>query len=176
MFALNQLTAPKPVPGIPLDSYSEAAPEAPPGSGLRWQRNTDKSWTLVPDESGSCSDLSLKPFTEDMKFAFHVVSSQDTLEGVCLKYHCRPLDIRRMNGISGDNIQMLRLLKIRECERVAEKEDKEASREEILREFMSETGEGRAEAEFYLEGQRWRIELALADWKNDDEAASSSRL
>ncbi len=161
-------------PAIPLNSYSESVPDVPPGSGLRWQRNQDKTWALVHDESGSFN-MNLKPCTEDMKFAFHAITSEDTLEGLCLRYHCKPLDIRRMNGISGDNIQTLRMLKIRAVQQVTEME-KEASREETLRDFMLETGEGRSEAQFYLEGQHWRIELALADWKNDDEAASSSQL
>ena len=170
MFSLNQLTSPTPAPGISIQSYSVPVPDPP--EGLRWHVKPDKTWILVHDDSGSSDAKSLEA-SEDMRFAYHSITPEDTLEGLCLKYSCKPLDIRRWNGLSGNNIQTLRLLKIRETEEVKRGANKEASPPHALlvQEFMLETGEGREEAEFYLSGRDWRIELALADWKNDDEAS-----
>ncbi len=178
MFSLNQLTTPRPAPGISLESYSVPVPDPP--FGLHWVVNPDKTWNLIHDDSGSLDvDVKTLEASEGMRFAYHVITPDDTLEGVCLKYSCKPLDIRRLNGLSGNTIQTLRLLKIRETDQVK----KEATTEEaspphglLVQEFMLETGEGREEAEFYLSGRDWRIELALADWKNDDEAADCPRL
>lgn len=144
-----------------------------PPHGLEWRRNEDKTWSLI-----AVSDpKTILNRLESSGSHYHQVHAHDTLQGICLKYGCSALEVRRLNEISGDSIQSLKMLRIPRSFVHSDvptitTASAAPSKEDLIKEFMEETGEGKTEAEFYLQSRNYRLELALADWKNDDEAAA----
>ena len=175
---------------LSLTSESYSAPLPDPPAGLAWQRNPDKTWSLLPTTERDSAGGAL-PCKGSEKYGekYHRVRPEDTLQGVCLQYGCSALELRRLNTISGDasSIQSLKMLRI-SCLLRSPSADKtsdgasgegrgaeeQGEPEDLIRQFIEETGEGEAEARFYLKGRRFRLGLALADWKNDDEAATAA--
>ena len=188
MLALNELKSPKAEVAVSSRSMTLPLPSPPPG--LTWRRNPDKSWTLLHDDTFASSSLLLTaPTSLEREGIYHEVLSTDTMAGICIQYNTNAQNIRRLNNISGDSIHSLKLIRILapvECKNADKDLGKEKSanmlergeqeqKRMLIREFIEETcgKEGKEEAEFYLSNRNWRIELALSDWKNDDEAASA---
>ena len=108
---------------------------------------------------------------------FHevMIANSDTFEGICLRHKVKAQTLRRLNHLSSNSIHSLKTLRlpgqpIQEDPEVLLKRQRLA----LLDEFMHESKEGDMEAQYYLENNSWKIEFALAEWKNDDEAASKT--
>ena len=105
------------------------------------------------------------------------VRTDDTLAGICLRNKVSEQEIRRLNklGINESIHNLTHLI----LPGPVVKEDAEVrlikERSALIKEFCEESGEGKIEAEIYLSEHAWRIEFALAAWKNDDEAAAGSK-
>ena len=112
---------------------------------------------------------------EDGAMGYHTVMPGDTLQGICLLHGVSALDVRRLNNCTNANIVALKVVKLPSATR-EEHPDITASkkRASLLQEFREESGEGAIEAQYYLEDHHWRVDLALAAWKNDDEFAEKA--
>ena len=106
----------------------------------------------------------------------HKVRSEDTIQGICLQHGISEANLRRLNNLGpNESIHSLKYIQLQGAPMQEAPEVEEARvRRELIREFCQESGEGAVEAEFYLQDNNWRIEFALAAWKNDDEAAQGT--
>ena len=100
----------------------------------------------------------------------HIVSSTDTLNGLCLRYSVTATEIRRTNMFSGSNIQGFRKLRIplNELNKnvYVPQETKE---QQALHQFKMETKEDVVEAKLYLEEANYDVALALQAWREDNQ-------
>jgi len=174
-----------------VTSESYGAPLPDPPAGLVWQRNADKTWSLLSVAAESGPKESSRDLTGASGEKYHRVKAEDTLQGLCLQYACSALELRRLNTLSGDtaSVQAIKMLRIPNVQKssthkasastTTTKKDqwtaleREEEKKRIVTEFIEETGEGEEEARFYLQERHFRLELALADWKNDGEAAAA---
>jgi len=101
---------------------------------------------------------------------FHTVGPGDTMQGICLRHGVSALEIRRLNQCTNANVVALKVVKLPGAGGGAHLNITTASKKaKLVQEFREESGEGVTEAEYYLEDHQWRVDLALAAWKNDDE-------
>jgi len=91
--------------------------------GKRWNYDcTNKEWSLVNhssafvvvdavvvaddnnDKAGNSNVITAEEFSSH--FVEHHIRSSDTFQGICLKYKITPLELRRANGFSGQNLEL----------------------------------------------------------------------
>lgn len=91
----------------------------------------------------------------------HVVLPEDTLAGLCVKYKITPLELRRANNFSGDNLQLAPpVLTIPQSATATAPQDtnSEAYKVQALRVQFPTLEEAHARA--YLENHKWDLEAA----------------
>lgn len=96
----------------------------------------------------------------------------DTLQGLCLRYGCSVVEVRRMNNFSGNSIQFKKTLTIpmsRGYHMRSIEHTPEYSQEISIQQFRNATGENVAEARVYLEDTNFDLDAALAEWRNDEQ-------
>ena len=150
-----------------VDDYLKSLPNPP--SGYHWQRNEDHTWMLSHDSTNTLKndDNVLPPISEPV-IINHLVMSNDTIQGICLKYRISVADLRRVNMFSGNNIKSFKILKI-PIEPGVPFITQMETQEYILQKFKNETNENTTEAKIYLEDSSWDYDKALASWKDDDK-------
>jgi len=162
----------------PLDSFLSCLP--PPPVGYIWELELrgeeGKQWVLKKYEKDTSVGENVVIF-QNFSCIMHIVMPYDTLQGVCLKYNVRAVDLRRHNTFSGSNIRAFKVLKI-PVEAGAPVNMQEGSPEVLIQIFKNETNESTMEAKFYLEEANWDLQKAISDYKGDEaferEAAAAA--
>lgn len=145
------------------DYFTKSLP--PPPAGQFWERDLEGNWKLMKLSDNTNEDGTVS-FTQP-SIIEHIVMPIDTIQGLCLQYHAKAIDIRRMNMFSGNNIQVKTKLLIPINAGVAIRPQIETE-EVILQKFKNITQEQTLEARIYLEEHKWNFENALQAWKNDN--------
>lgn len=184
------------VSAIKIADYSKLQnplPEPPKGSA--WFRDpTTREWKIVkihegevqgidplalPADNRKIADKTLLDLPEDSDFLSHEVETSDTLQGICLKYHTTPTQLRQLNRFSGSNLAMApKFLVIPLKQSVTAQatktpqQDKESKINSFLLAFRFSKGNhnkaiGRKEAVAYLEMNDFNLDEAIADAKDD---------
>lgn len=146
-----------------LDSYGKPLPPPPPG--LCWERLDDGSWTLkvlreLVKEDAEWIEVERSSILE------HTVLSEDTLQGISLRYRVSVTELRRLNMFSGNSIQCKKTLRI-PVEPGMQIRYQPDTRNVTIQKFRNITSEGVAEACLYLEDNQWDITAAISAWKED---------
>ncbi|CAM9324319.1 unnamed protein product [Chrysoparadoxa australica] len=103
----------------------------------------------------------------------HKVCADDTLAGICLRYHCTPTELRRLNCFSGDAFGVRSSLVVPNCCLTAPKSgggqqvagDNGALALAKVWSFVRETGVSEAKARSFLERGGWDYEQVKHSWK-----------
>jgi LysM repeat protein len=147
-------------------------PLPPPPAGSTWHRSDDGQWYLRSSKEDTPCVQAVVPVSPVSvgTAVIHTVMPEDTLQGLCLRYGCSPLDVRRMNNFSGNSIQFKKTIVISVNRYSCEVEHSvEHSREITIQQFRNATGESLAEARVYLEDANYDLEAALAAWRSDEQ-------
>lgn len=145
------------------DYFTKSLP--PPPSGQFWERDLEGNWKLMKLLDHTNDDGTVT-FNQP-SIIEHIVMPIDTLQGLCLQYHAKAIDIRRMNMFSGNNIQVKTKLLIPINAGVAIRPQIETE-EIILQKFKNVTQEQTQEARLYLDEYQWNLENAIQAWNNDN--------
>lgn len=126
-----------------------------------WRRNEDGTHQLERGAGAGAEAVLIE----------HLVTPSDTLRGLCLRYRVCAQHVRRLNYLSADAVQHLRVL------RVPLRPDTPVSMqprapELATRDFCARTGEGSAEAGHYLRDCGFDLEKALGLWREDEAWAT----
>eukprot|EP00614_Pseudopedinella_elastica_P013908 CAMPEP_0172586226 /NCGR_PEP_ID=MMETSP1068-20121228/5602_1 /TAXON_ID=35684 /ORGANISM="Pseudopedinella elastica, Strain CCMP716" /LENGTH=246 /DNA_ID=CAMNT_0013380957 /DNA_START=140 /DNA_END=881 /DNA_ORIENTATION=+ len=103
----------------------------------------------------------------------HVVMPEDTFQGLCLRYKLKPLALRKANGFSGENIRVLKVLRIPTAHLCSSGTGvafvpQVRNRDVTTQLFRNETGLGSIEAKLYLEDHGWDVAKAKRAWEEDN--------
>lgn len=147
------------------EDYLKSLPNPP--QGFHWERLDDYSWVLIREPLLNLQNDSDSPIITEPVVINHLVLSNDTIQGICLKYRTSVTELRRINLFSGNNIQSYKILKI-PIEAGVPFTSQLQTQEYILQKFKNETNEDTTEAKLYLEGCNWDFEQAILAWKEDD--------
>lgn len=148
-------------------------PLPPPPSGMRWVRieDGDGSWQLQEiDRLVPVTGIQRTVVADSPMVVEHTVMPDDTLQGLCLRYHVSVTEVRRINLFSGNSIQYKKTLLIPVSPGVSYNSvvQQGDSREVMLQRFRNATGEAAAEARIYMEEHSWNLDEAVAAWKKDE--------
>jgi hypothetical protein len=146
-----------------LDSYGKPLP--PPPSGWFWERQNDGSWILVKYVDRSDGEGTVQFNQHGM--IEHTVMSDDTLQGLCLRYRVSATDLRRSNIFSGSSFQFKKTLRIPIAPGSIVQPQVD-TQEVKVQKFKNVTGEGNQEAHLYLENSDWDVDRAIGAWKGDE--------
>jgi len=157
----------------PLHAFIASLP--PPPVGWYWERCEEEAsgWLLKKFTKQKGEEASPLVVFQSFSCIQHIVMPQDTLQGICLKYNIKAVDLRRHNTFSGSNIQTFKVLRIPvEAGQTAQLQ--ETTPEVLIQCFKNETNESAIEARFYLEEAEWDLDKALADFRSDDKFAKKT--
>lgn len=152
-------------------------PLPPPPSGKSWVKVDDGSWQLQEvDPPAPVLETQNTVIADAPKVVEHTVMPDDTLQGLCLRYHVSVTEVRRINLFSGNSIQCKKTLLIpvspgASYNSVVQQGD---SREVMLQRFRNATGEAVAEARIYMEEHSWNLDEAVAAWRTDESWEGNS--
>lgn len=155
---------------LEIEHYWKELPPPPPGKF--WERRGDKTWQLldVPKNNDEDGDII---FSEPVVIN-HIVMPSDSLQGLCLRYRAKAVDVRRWNCFSGNNIKAFKSLKIPiEPGPLPKRAIQQETPELLLQIFRNETGESTAEAKVYLSEANGNLEAALRAWREDESFATA---
>jgi len=164
-------------------------PNPPPGSA--WYRDpSTREWKVISLENvdvgtpATEADIdkveSLLPGDSD--YVSHHVQPTDTLQGICLKYHVTPTELRQSNHFSGSNLALAPdsiMIPLKCNPRPIVKKSAQDSKDQKINTFLrimnSKVGGagkmkdkiGRKEAIAYLEINDYNVEESVADAKDD---------
>jgi LysM repeat protein len=147
-------------------------PLPPPPAGSTWYRSDDGQWYLRSCKGDTPCIQTVVPECPVPvgTVVTHTVMPDDTLQGLCLRYGCSPLEVRRINNFSGNSIQFKKTLIIPVNRHSCDVEHSvEYSREITVQQFRNATGESLAEARVYLEDADYDLEAALSAWRSDEQ-------
>lgn len=181
---------------VKIADYSNLQNPLPkPPKGSAWFRDPDtREWKVVEIQqedtnsivTGNVNDVestrkarSLLP--EDSDFLSHEVQKTDTLQGLCLKYHTTPTQLRQLNRFSGSNLALapkILVIPLKQSKagpnvtKKSPEQEKESKINSFLLAFRfsknrQEMPMGRKEAVAYLEMNDFNLEEAIADAKDD---------
>jgi len=150
-------------------------PSPPPGQ--TWMKQENNEWVLVPCEvvqpasgSGVQETSSSDPtnegtptIEEDKRPTFleHIILPSDTLTGICLRYRCKPAELRRLNNFFGDNFRLCQKLIIPVKEGVNLEQLQQHSEVAKVQAFCNDSRLGPQEARYYLGAAGWDLASAL---------------
>lgn len=149
---------------LSLADYGKSLPHPP--VGCFWERQDDRTWDLKKFSKESSAEPEAVTFKTHVNLT-HLVMPHDTLQGLCLRYRVNATELKRFNMISGNNIQVLREVKIPISHGqpvLIQAEDADVT----LQRFKNSTGESKEEALIYLEDHNWQLEAALLAWRADE--------
>lgn len=113
--------------------------------------------------------------TNNLVYFEHVVMEEDTLPGLCLRYHVSATTLRRVNVFSGNNIKGFKILRIPvdpNIPVVAQTQTEDV----LIQKFRNMTmNEGKAEARIYLEENNWDIDKAISAWRGDESWSNTTQ-
>lgn len=148
---------------LSVADYSKSLPNPP--VGYYWKRCDDRTWDLSAFERDLAEPDSVT-FQKPSNLV-HVVMPNDTLQGLCLRYRVSATELKRFNLISGNNVQVLKEVKIPISHNepvTIQAEDRDVT----LQRFKNATGESREEALVYLEDHDFNLDAALLAWRADE--------
>ena len=156
--------------------FTQPLPHAP--GSYQWSQSEDKSWILQrqqlhDDSATSSTAISEEIISETPIIVEHLLLPNDTIQGICLKYRVKAMELRRLNMFSGDNLKSFKTLKIPLSPGIPYSIAFE-TKDNILQRFLAMTNEGAAEASLYLEDNNWVLEKALSAWKSDESWQKTS--
>eukprot|EP01083_Nonionella_stella_P091684 256375_1 len=164
-------------------------PKPPPGSA--WYRDpSTREWKVISTENvdvGAPAIVAVNDKAEsllpgDSDYLSHHVQPTDTLQGICLKYHVTPTEIRQSNRFSGSNLALAPdslMIPLKRNLPPIVKQPAQDSKDQKINAFMrimnSKVGGagkmkeriGRKEAVAYLEINDYNVEESVADAKDD---------
>mmetsp|Transcript_34700 Transcript_34700/g.54671 ORF Transcript_34700/g.54671 Transcript_34700/m.54671 type:complete len:272 (-) Transcript_34700:153-968(-) len=156
-------------------------PSPPPGQ--TWMKQENNEWVLVPCEvvqpasgSGVQETSSSDPtnegtptIEEDKRPTFleHIILPSDTLTGICLRYRCKPAELRRLNNFFGDNFRLCQKLIIPVKEGVNLEQLQQHSEVAKVQAFCNDSRLGPQEARYYLGAAGWDLASALRAARDD---------
>lgn len=148
------------LPPKPID-YSRPLPSPP--AGYEWKL-IGKHW--------QCKEITKEEPTPDgvsfpeEKWLEHVVMSDDTIQGICLRYRTSVLELRRNNNFSGDAFRSCKVLRIRvnADSIVLPQEETEAVK---IRRLQYMTDLGHEECRYYMSENGWSLVDSLNAWQSD---------
>ena len=149
---------------LSLADYGKSLPNPP--VGFYWERQDDRTWDLKQFSKHSSAEPEAVTFQNPANLT-HLVMPHDTLQGLCLRYRVNATELKRFNMISGNNIQVLREVKIPISHGqpvVIQAEDADVT----MQRFKNATGESKEEALIYLEDHGWQLDAALLAWRADE--------
>lgn len=151
---------------VDLEYFKKSLP--PPPAGFEWKKKSDGNWELCKHQNEVVVEKTVNVDENVPDVIEHTVMSEDTLQGICLKYNVSVRELRRINLFSGTNIQVKHTLLI-PLKRGAVAVTQVETREVLLQKFRNATGEGIQEAKMYLDDHAWNLTNALAAWKIDEQ-------
>jgi LysM repeat protein len=154
----------------PVEYFSQTLP--PPPSGLFWERSDEGNWNLMSLAQHTKEDGTV--VFNQPSIVEHTVLPNDTLQGLCLRYGCSLVNVRRMNMFSGNNIQVKSKLLIPINAGIAITPQIETE-EVLLQRFKNLTNEGNEEARLYLTENNWKLDAAVNAWKADSQWEQQER-
>eukprot|EP01038_Epipyxis_sp_PR26KG_P010304 gene10304-13850_t len=166
-----------------IETYGNPLPTPPHGS--YWLKNEDGSWMLKkenesqflqPNNNASMDSLDETDEYHEVKnhtILEHVIMPEDTLQGICLKYHASVVEVRRLNMFSGNTISFKKSLLIPIAPGMKIKLQK-SSKEVIIQRFQNETNESKQNALIYLEENNWDLQVSINNWKSDENWEKST--
>jgi hypothetical protein len=162
--------------------------------GKRWNFDpVDKEWSLVKTESPCCIvDVDAVVITEGTNidgasvattrkinddplalYVEHYITPSDTFQGICLRYKITPMELRRANFFTGENLKLVpNPLKIPRrdviAERVITNGPRSMTQSELTGVLLKECqGMKRTEATAYLMLSDWDLAEALENARED---------
>lgn len=182
----------------PTLSYANIDKTLQAPNGKRWNLDpVEKEWSLVNKESSACCivDVDAVVITEPVSmdeigtceatereinddplalYVEHYIAPSDTFEGICLRYNIKPLELRRANGFTNENLTLVpNPLKIPRRDDIAEgviliDGAGPMTQNEVTMVLLKKCrGMKRAEARAYLMLNDWNLAEALENARED---------
>ena len=140
-------------------------PLPPPPFDKAWTTSDDGDWQLI--DRIKENDKNSPIVSKEEKIIEHIIMSDDTLQGICLRYNVSATHIRRLNMFSGNSIQCKKSLLI-PLSRGSLIVPQSTTKDLLLQKFRNETGESVEEARIYMEDAEYILEDAISAWKIDE--------
>mmetsp|Transcript_99414 Transcript_99414/g.195295 ORF Transcript_99414/g.195295 Transcript_99414/m.195295 type:complete len:244 (-) Transcript_99414:116-847(-) len=148
-------------------------PLPPPPIGKEWEKLSSGEWQLR--DKLQLEHVDSTTFSEQEGVLEHTVMPSDTLQGLCLRYGCSAVELRRLNMFSGNSIQFKKTLLIPVSQGV--KFIPQDQTEDItLQKFRNITGECISESRVYLADANYNIDVAVQNWRTDESWESGQYL
>ena len=159
-----------------------SSPLPAPPKGMYWE-NKNGEWkcinvqtasplsgegepNLLEEGGNSCS-------TDDYIWIDHLVLPGDTLRGICLKYRCSAVELRRYNNFSGDAFRSRKSLCIKVSRKRVDSGDvlvQDKSLVEVkTQELRSRIHEPSEECMYYLKENDYDVDKAFKAWEEDEK-------
>jgi len=154
-------------------NYQDLFVPLSPPPGKIWIKNeTTKEWALV--DSSVCSETNEVKELNDKKidglFAEHVVMSDDTLQGICLRYGTTVRVLKQYNNFPGENFRLCPTLLIPLENNKDKLRYQDLNDENIkMQLFQNKTALTKEEARYYLSTCDWDIDRAVQEYRLDVE-------
>ena len=168
-----------------VDLSSNPLPTPP--KGMQWEHKNGEWKCVIVEALSACSKegaqdqmgKDLRTIDDDRADEYiwvdHVVMPEDTIRGICLKYRCNVVDLRRHNNFSGDAFRSRKKLRIKVNRKHIDEgnvliQDKSLMAVKV-QELKSRIQEPSEECMFYLRENDCDVDKAFNSWKEDEKFA-----
>ena len=162
-----------------VDLSSNPLPTPP--KGMIWKRDENGEWKCVSASKTSLSSGQAQSEERarcssdefDVVWIEHVVMPEDTIRGICLKYRCKIIDLRRYNNFSGNAFRSRKTLRIKVNQKFIDDgliliQDKSLVDVKI-QELKYKINEPAEECMYYLRQNDYDVDKAFMAWKEDEQ-------
>ncbi len=152
-----------------------------PPRGMYWENNNGEWRCISTQTASSLLDKDTTNFvengehynTDEHVWIEHVVMPDDTLRGICLKYRCSVIELRRCNNFSGDAFRSRKSLSIKVSRKHIDNGDilvQDKSLVEVkVQELKSRIHEPSEECVYYLKENDYNVDKAFNAWEEDEK-------
>ena len=159
-----------------------SSPLPTPPKGMYWE-NKNGEWKCINVETASPLSGEGAPnlleegrrscSTDEHVWIDHLVMPGDTLRGICLKYRCSAVELRRYNNFSGDAFRSRKSLRIKVSRKHVDSGDvlvQDKSLVEVkIQELKSRIDEPSEECMYYLRENDYDVGKAFKAWEEDEK-------